>query len=76
VRLFVAAYAPAGTPATIIARMRREIAVAVALPDVREKMIQQGQTPVASTSEELAAVLTRETPIWAELIKASGAKVE
>jgi tripartite-type tricarboxylate transporter receptor subunit TctC len=75
-RLFVGAYAPAGTPAPIIARLQREIAAAVALPDVREKMIQQGQTPVASTSEELAGVLTRETPIWAELIKASGAKVE
>ncbi len=75
-RLFVAAYAPAGTPAPIIARMQREIAAAVALPDVREKMIQQGQTPVASTPDDLAAVLTRETPIWAELIKASGAKVE
>jgi len=75
-RLFVAAYAPAGTPAPIIARLQREIAAAVALPDVREKMIQQGQTPVASTQQELAAVLTRETPIWAALIKASGAKVE
>lgn len=75
-RLFVAAYAPAGTATTIIARMQREIAAAVALPDVREKMIQQGQTPVASTPDELAAVLKRETPIWAELIKASGAKVE
>ncbi len=75
-RLFVAAYAPAGTPAPIIARLQREIVAAVALPDVREKMIQQGQTPVASTPQELAAVLTRETPIWADLIKASGAKVE
>ncbi len=75
-RLFVGAYAPAGTPAPVIVRLQREIAAAVALPDVREKMIQQGQTPVASTPGELAGVLTRETPIWAELIRASGAKVE
>lgn len=75
-RLFVAAYAPAGTPAPIIARLQREIAAAVAIPEVREKMIQQGQTPVASSPQELADVLARETPVWAELIRASGAKVE
>ena len=32
-------------------------------------MIAQGQTPVGSTPEELADVLARETPIWAELIR-------
>ena len=41
-----------------------------------DKLIAQGQTPVGSTPEELTKVLDRETPIWAELIKQSGAKVE
>ncbi len=75
-RLFVAAYAPAGTPAVIVDRVGTEIAAIVALPDVREKMIQQGQTPVGSTAAELGQVLAKETPVWAELIRASGAKVE
>jgi tripartite-type tricarboxylate transporter receptor subunit TctC len=74
--LFVAAYAPAGTPAAIINRMQREIAAVIAEPAVAEKMIAQGQTPVGSTPEELAKVLARETPIWADLIQQSGAKVE
>ncbi len=74
--LFVGAYAPAGTPAEIVERMQREIKAVIAMPDVAEKLIAQGQTPVGSTSKELAEVLTRETPIWAELIKQSGAKVE
>src|SRR5262245_18061764 len=65
--LFVAAYAPAGTPKPIIDRMQREIAATVADPAVAEKLIAQGQTPVASTPDELAKVLVRETPIWAEL---------
>jgi hypothetical protein len=38
--------------------------------------VAQGQTPVGSTPEELSKVLVRETPIWAELIRQSGAKVE
>ncbi len=74
--LFVAAYAPAGTPTDIIDRLQREIKAVISQPEVAEKLISQGQTPVGSTPAELAAVLTRETPIWADLIKQSGAKVE
>jgi tripartite-type tricarboxylate transporter receptor subunit TctC len=74
--LFVAAYAPAGTPAEAINRMQREIKAVIADPAVVEKMVAQGQTPVGSTPQELADMLARETPIWATLIKQSGAKVE
>jgi len=74
--LFVAAYAPAGTPAEIVDRMQREIKTVISQPDVAAKLIAQGQTPVGSTPKELADVLARETPIWAELIRQSGAKVE
>jgi tripartite-type tricarboxylate transporter receptor subunit TctC len=74
--LFVGAYAPAGTPADIVARLQREIRMALADPAVAERLIAQGQTPVGSTPEELARVLARETPVWADLIQQSGAKVE
>jgi tripartite-type tricarboxylate transporter receptor subunit TctC len=74
--LFVAAYAPAGTPRAIVERLQRELGLALAEQAVADKLIAQGQTPVGSTPEELAKVLERETPIWAELIKQSGAKVE
>ena len=74
--LFVAAYAPAGTPSDIVDRLSHEIKAVISQPEVAEKMIAQGQTPVGSTPKELADVLARETPIWAELIAQSGAKVE
>jgi tripartite-type tricarboxylate transporter receptor subunit TctC len=74
--LFVAAYAPAGTPTGIIDQMQQAIAGVLTEPAVAEKLIAQGQTPIGSTPAELAKVLQRETPIWAELIKQSGAKVE
>jgi len=74
--LFVAAYAPAGTPAAIIGRLQRGIAAVLADPKVVDKLVAQGQTPVGSSSEELAGVLKRETPVWADLIRQSGAKVE
>jgi tripartite-type tricarboxylate transporter receptor subunit TctC len=74
--LFVAAYAPAGTPREIVERLQREIRLALAEQAVADKLIAQGQTPVGSTPEELAKVLERETPVWAELVKQSGARVE
>lgn len=74
--LFVAAYAPAGTPADIIDRLQRAIKAVIEEPAVADKLIAQGQTPVGSTPKELADVLARETPIWADLIRQSGAKVE
>jgi tripartite-type tricarboxylate transporter receptor subunit TctC len=72
----VAAYAPAGTPRQIVERLQRETRFALTEQAVADKLIAQGQTPVGSSPEELAKVLERETPIWAELIKQSGAKVE
>jgi tripartite-type tricarboxylate transporter receptor subunit TctC len=74
--LFVAAYAPAGTPSEIVDRLQREIRAAISEPAVAEKMVAQGQTPIGSTPGELADMLARETPIWADLIQKSGAKVE
>ncbi len=74
--LFVAAYAPAGTPIDIVDRMQQAIKAVVDEPAVAQKMIEQGQTPIGSTPAELTAVLSREAPIWAELIQQSGAKVE
>jgi tripartite-type tricarboxylate transporter receptor subunit TctC len=74
--LFVAVYAPASTPNDIVDRMQREIQAAVGKPEVADKLIAQGQTPVGATPQELAKVLARETPIWADLIQQSGAKVE
>jgi tripartite-type tricarboxylate transporter receptor subunit TctC len=74
--LFVGAYAPAGTPRPIVDRLQRELHLALVEQAVADKLIAQGQTPVGSTPGELAKVLERETPIWAELIRQSGAKVE
>jgi tripartite-type tricarboxylate transporter receptor subunit TctC len=74
--LFVGAYAPAETSKGTIERLQREINAAVSDPTVAERLIAQGQTPVGSTPDELGKVLARETPIWADLVKQSGARVE
>ena len=74
--IWVAAYAPAGTPKGVIDRLQKEIAAIIRLPDVMPKMVDQGQTPLGNTPEEFAAAFAKDAPRWVEYIKASGAKPE
>ena len=74
--IWVGAYAPAGTPRPIIDRLQRELKAVINLPEVREKMVAQGQTPVGNTPEEFSANVRADLPKWDALIKASGAKIE
>ena len=74
--IWVAAYAPAGTPRAIVDRLQKEIAAVIRLPDVLPKMVDQGQTPLGNTPDEFAAAFAKDAPTWINYIKASGAKPE
>ena len=71
-----AMFAPAKTPAAIIERMHKEVARVVQLPEVRQKLIEQGADPVGSTPEELDRVVKSELKNWAAVIRAAGIKPE
>ena len=73
---WVAIFAPAKTPAAIVARMQKEIARAVHLPEVKQKLLDQGADPVGSSQEELGRVVETELKSWAAVIRNSGIKVE
>jgi tripartite-type tricarboxylate transporter receptor subunit TctC len=68
--------APAGTPAAAVARLQREIAKVLRLPDVSEKLMAQGLDLVGNTPEEFAAILKSEIAKWAKVVTASGARVD
>jgi tripartite-type tricarboxylate transporter receptor subunit TctC len=68
--------APAGTPKDVVARLNREIAQIVRMPDVREKFVQQGIELTSSTPAELDAFLHAEIAKWARVVKASGARAD
>ncbi|MBV1799761.1 tripartite tricarboxylate transporter substrate binding protein [Siccirubricoccus sp. G192] len=68
-------FAPARTPAPIIARMSAEIAAAMRSPAVRERVEQLGYQPVGSTPEEFAAFQLAELEKVRELVRVSGASV-
>jgi tripartite-type tricarboxylate transporter receptor subunit TctC len=68
--------ARAGTPRPIVERLNREIVAVLAVPEVRERLIGMGATPMASTPEELDAVIKSESAKWKKVIEISGAKAE
>jgi tripartite-type tricarboxylate transporter receptor subunit TctC len=65
---------PAKTPPVIVAKLSQEIARALRLPDVSERLLVQGMEPTSSTPEEFSAYIRSEMTKWAKVVKASGAK--
>jgi tripartite-type tricarboxylate transporter receptor subunit TctC len=68
--------APAGTPKEVIAALHSATAATVNDPAVRKALTDLGIDVVGGTPEELRAYLKSEIPKWAEVVKASGAKVD
>ena len=69
-----ALFAPAGTPQPIVERLYEATVAALALPDLRDKLREQGAEVVANKPAELAAYVTAEIPKWAALARQAGLK--
>jgi len=68
--------APAGTPPEIVNRVQQEVARALSTPAIKEKLLAQGAIPSGNTPQQFAAFINDEHRKWAEVVKASGAKVD
>jgi tripartite-type tricarboxylate transporter receptor subunit TctC len=66
--------APAGTPQPIIDKLHRETVKALAIPEVRQSMENQGLDVIGGTPAEFAEAIRTETPYWAKIIKEAGIK--
>ncbi|HEV3007600.1 MAG TPA: tripartite tricarboxylate transporter substrate binding protein [Burkholderiales bacterium] len=71
-----ALFAPAKTPPAIVARMQKEIARTIQLPDVKQKLLEQGGDTVGSSPEHLDRVVKSELRKWAEVVRAAKMKVD
>jgi len=69
-------FAPAGTPAAIIAKWNADVTRILNTPDVRAKLMADGAEPAPDTPEQFAQMIARELAKYARIIKASGAKVD
>jgi tripartite-type tricarboxylate transporter receptor subunit TctC len=68
--------APAGTPKAIVDLLHREIAKAVAQPDVKERLMALGFKPVANTPDEFAARITLEIEKWGKVVHDAKLRIE
>ena len=71
-----ALFAPAGTPAPIIGRLHETTVAALALPEIRDKLHEQGAEVVGSSPAELATYVKTEIPKWAALARQADVKLD
>ena len=69
-------WAPKGTPKDVIDRMTAEIAKAMATPEIKEAWTGLGSEIPTLTGAAFGSFVERETKRWAEVAKASGAKLD
>ncbi len=67
---------PAGVPRDVTARIQRDMARTLAVPEVRQKLIDGGFEVVASSAEEFLKFVQNESDKLGKLIRDSGIKVE
>jgi tripartite-type tricarboxylate transporter receptor subunit TctC len=63
---------PLKTPQPIVARLNKEIASILLLPDVKDFLFRQGMDVAPGTPEEFAKYIQSETVKWEKVIKAAG----
>ncbi|MEM8513340.1 tripartite-type tricarboxylate transporter receptor subunit TctC [Massilia sp. MP_M2] len=68
--------APAGTPAPVVAKLNTAILKALADPDVKKKLLEQGAEPAGETPAQFAAFIASETVKWGKIVKQSGATAQ
>ncbi len=68
--------APAGTPKDVIASLHRAIDGTLNDPATRKALTDLGIDVVSGKPEELRAYIKSEIPKWAQVVKASGAKLD
>jgi tripartite-type tricarboxylate transporter receptor subunit TctC len=67
---------PAAMPPDLVARIQRDVARMLALPEVRTRMVELGVDIVANTPDEFATYLRGEVTRYAKVIREAGIKPE
>ena len=67
---------PAGTSPARVTQLNAEINKALALPDVARQLAAEGAVPTPATPAAFGALIARELPRWARVVKAGNVKPE
>ena len=71
-----AAFVPAATPPTVVARLNAAFTKALARPEIRARIVNGGSVPIepALSAEQWTQQIKREVAQWAEVVRAAGIK--
>ena len=69
-------YAPAQTPAAVVARLNAEVNKALAQPDIRSKLDATDNVPTGGTAAEFARQIAQESENNARIIRAAGIQAQ
>ncbi|SFD64381.1 Bug family tripartite tricarboxylate transporter substrate binding protein [Paracidovorax konjaci] len=69
-------FAPAGTPANVVATVNTEVNKLIAQPEMRAAIQAQGAEPETMGSAQFSALLKTDYAKWKGIVEASGAKIE
>jgi tripartite-type tricarboxylate transporter receptor subunit TctC len=64
--------APAGTPPAILAKVSKDIADVLKMPDVSAKLLAQGSIPAPNSPEEFNAIIKADTERYGAILRAAG----
>jgi tripartite-type tricarboxylate transporter receptor subunit TctC len=67
---------PAGTPKDIVAKLNATINTVLAMPEIREKLLNQGNQVGGGTPEEFAAMIRAETVKWGKVVREAGVRAD
>jgi tripartite-type tricarboxylate transporter receptor subunit TctC len=77
VPIWQALFAPAGTPAAIVDKLRTELNVVLAQPEVAQRLIAAGSgEPLILSLDELAAMIRRDYERYGQIVRDIGLKVD
>jgi len=68
--------APPGTPADVVAKINTDVAAALKLQEVRDKIVRLGVGPIGNSSKEAAAFIERERNRWSSVIDQAKIQIE
>ena len=68
--------APSGVPRPVVAKLNQQIVASLRSPELKGRLTAQGLEPVGNTPEQFAAYMRAEIGKWAQVVKATGARIE
>lgn len=65
-------FAPAGTAKEVVREVNKQVMAILGTPDVIDRIAAVGAEPTGGTPEDLSALIKRELPRWAKIIRDTG----